>query len=511
MVRRESPRELEHEIEQLKDADDAPEKAVTVAWRDAAPEDRPHGMGWTPGASRLAFDFSERQRAALDALGGDADLVALLGGYRSGKSVTGARWLLTQALEYPGTRHLAMGIDFAKAQGATYRVLFEQLPAVDVRTDLVTSHVNGPERSPLVADYNRSEHRLTLTNDSVIKLGAADVWNRYAGDEYAGVWLDEPSHYSDLHAILEMIGSRLTAPTGPKTQLWTLTGNGYNAAWEILEKREDAAGDPIGLDIDVVTASIHTNPYLSEEDVDRLERQFTDTGREEQALAGGFAAATGLVYSDFSRDTHVIPQDEAERRGTGAWRIYGYDAGWNDPRVVLEVGRTDYGQLVVLDEFHAGESHVEDAVAWLADRPEGTVFCEHEPADIEKFKRAGRRAQRADKSIDAGIDEVRRRLATDDEDRVGLLVAEDCRHTIREFLGYQEEDVGGSRATDHCLDALRYAIMGEAHGESGAATATARVGDVGGDRNDGKGINLNEVARQVGRQQKRRQRGNQWK
>jgi hypothetical protein len=120
MVRRESPRELEHEIEQLKDADDAPEEAVTVAWRDAAPEDRPHGMAWTPDTSRLAFDFSEQQRAALDALDGDVDLVALLGGYRSGKSVTGARWLLTQAVEYPGTRHLAMGIDFAKAQGATY-------------------------------------------------------------------------------------------------------------------------------------------------------------------------------------------------------------------------------------------------------------------------------------------------------------------------------------------------------------------------------------------------------
>jgi hypothetical protein len=141
-------------------------------------------MAWTPDGSRLAYDFSDRQLAALDALDGDADLVALLGGYRSGKSVTGGRWLLTQALEYPGTRHLAMGIDFAKAQGATYRVLFEQLPPVDVRTDLVTSHVNGPERSPLVADYNRSEHRLTLTNDSVIKLGAADVWNRYAGDSY---------------------------------------------------------------------------------------------------------------------------------------------------------------------------------------------------------------------------------------------------------------------------------------------------------------------------------------
>jgi hypothetical protein len=48
--------------------------------------------------------------------------------------------------------------------------------------------------------------------------------------------------------------------------------------------------------------------------------------------------------------------------------------------------------------------------------------------------------------------------------RVGLLVGDNAEHLIREFLGYKETDVGTTNATDHCLDALRYACMGVAGG-----------------------------------------------
>jgi hypothetical protein len=188
------------------------------------------------------------------------------------------------------------------------------------------------------------------------------------------------------------------------------------------------------------------------------------------ALHGGFAAARGLVY-DFQRNTHVIPAAEARERVTADWRIYGYDAGWNDPRVLLEVGRTPTGQLVVLDEYYAAESHVEDAIAWLTSelKPRGRVYSEHEPSDIQKFTRAGWDARRAEKSLDAGIAEVRRRLApeaagksgADEHDAdapVGLVVSAECEHLIREFLGYKEEHVGTTAAQDHALDALRYAV-----------------------------------------------------
>lgn len=396
------------------DSDGADAGDASVLWNVADPTARPNGATWVPEARTLTFDLWSAQREALDSLRGDADITGFLAGYGSGKTVFGARWLLKQALDNPGSRFLAMGIDFTKARDTTFRVLFEQLPGD--RTAMVTSSFNGPETSAVVADYNRQEHRLTLTNDAVIKLGSADRWNRYAGDSYGGVWLDEPSHYGeDLHDLLEMIGSRLRGVAGPKTQLWTLTGNGYNAAFEILEKHADSDGEEIGLNINTVRASTLENPYLDAGEKERFERQYGGTSREEQALHGGFAAAQGLVYSNFSRDTHVIPHAEATDRIDDQWRIYGYDAGWNDPRALVEIGRTPYNQLVVVDEYYQSESHVSDVIQWLEhhDKPKGPIYCEWVPGEIEKLEAAGWPATKATKELDSGIAEVRKRLEGD--------------------------------------------------------------------------------------------------
>ena len=65
-----------------------------------------------------------------------------------------------------------MGVDFQKARDTTYSKLFARLPGE--RTTLTTSTYNGPENSPLVADYNRQQHRLTLANDSVITCDGTD-------------------------------------------------------------------------------------------------------------------------------------------------------------------------------------------------------------------------------------------------------------------------------------------------------------------------------------------------
>lgn len=468
-TKRERDKRLAELEEQLTDtaARDAQGGGITVEHRAAAPDERPEGVAFNPDDGVLRYDFWQTQRDCLDHLAdGEQDIVAFLGGYRSGKSVTGARWVLTGALAYPGSRWLAMGQDYTKATDTTYRVLFENLPGE--RTHIVTSSFSGPEQSPIVADYNRKEHRLTLFNDSVIVLGSADKWSRYAGDEYAGIWLDEPSHYGDeLHDLMEMMGTRLTASQGPKVMFWTLTGNGYNPAWEILEKREDADGNPLGSRITIERASMLDNPYIADEDKERFRRQFEGGGREEQALHGGFAVAQGLVYSEFSRNTHVVSTREALARAEGNWRIYGYDAGWNDPRVLLEIGKTATGQLVVLDEFHRSESHVDDVVRWLDenDKPNGRIFCEHVPDELDRFRRAGWQAERASKDLDSGIAEVRARLMADDasgesgeDGRVGLLVATHCENLVGEFLSYKEEQVGTAAADDHCLDALRYGV-----------------------------------------------------
>lgn len=179
MLRRRSRRKLEHELDKLRDRDGGVtaghDDSVTVEWRDANPGARPEGMTWDPNEGVVGYDLWSAQRETLDVLADgdrDVDLGAFLAGYGSGKSIFGARWLIKQALEYPGSHFLVMGQSFSEARMSTFQVLFEQLPGE--RTALRTSSYNGPETSPIVRDYNRAEHRLTLTTDSVITLGSAD-------------------------------------------------------------------------------------------------------------------------------------------------------------------------------------------------------------------------------------------------------------------------------------------------------------------------------------------------
>jgi phage terminase large subunit-like protein len=339
-------RQIEKEVASLAEqhADSTENGEITVLWGAADPEQRPDGVTWVPETNTLTYDVWDAQRRTLDAVnGGENDIVAFLAGYGSGKTVFGARWLIKQALDHAGSRFLGMGIDFTKARDTTFRVLFEQLPGD--RTGIVTSSYNGPETSPIVADYNRQNHRLTLTNDSVIKLGSADKWNRYAGDEYGGVWLDEPSHYGgDLHDLLEMIGSRLRGVAGPKAQLWTLTGNGHNAAFDILERNQDSDGEPLGLNVELVRASTLNNPFLNTGEKERFERQYGGTSREQQALYGGFAAGSGTLLT-----REQLSFVDMADLGNAKWEIHiGVDLSYVASKRRAESTDSDYTAAVVV-------------------------------------------------------------------------------------------------------------------------------------------------------------------
>lgn len=464
------------------------------------------GMHWDPETGRLRYEFWSAQREALSAYrSGEYDIVVLLGGYGAGKTILGGRLTISLAMENPGSKHLANAIDFQKGDETTFETLFEQLPGS--RTHILTSDWNGPEQSPIVADYNRQKHRMTLINDSVIRLGSADHPDSVIGDEYQSAWLDEPSKYhpnSKLFQLgLDTVPSRLRAHDPQYGQLWTMTGNGYNAAYEIVKERCDENGDSLdGWNIKVVYASNQDNPYLNTEDRAKFRRQYGGTAKGKQALHGGFAAAEGLVY-DVRRDDHLAslsvydpPEGPAEYAiedpANGGrivpldreYRLFAYDQGFDpDPRVVLELGRTVDGRLVLLDEFYETRAHIDEAIRWLDTRPDGVIACEHQPEDIEAFKSAGYSAIKANKSIQPGISEVSDWLNPSDEDGnplpPRLLIADRCEHSIREFFSYKAEHIGGKRAEDHAMDSLRYGLMAIRDGEDigGLGFGTLSMGE----------------------------------
>ena len=462
--------------------DDLTEAEVASLRTDGVVERR-HG-----GELDITWAFWKPQIQAFEAIySGDFDVVGFVAGFRSGKSVTGARatWEIALNPAFGKTRSLAMGVSYAEAKKTTYPVLFEELPGAPAEELDPFMYDGDPENSPLIRSFNKQDGILTTIFDTTVVLASADKPGRYKGGKFSFAWCDEFAHYKPdrIHGIRKTITERFDFGP-PATMLVTTTGNGHNPAYDILERRVDQNGNSLGQKIRLITASSLENPFLTEDDKGRLRRTHGASKQSEQALHGSFEAAEGQVYP-FRRNAHVVdvrPTDDGyvtvgddgtpNGRATVSsdWRIYGYDAGWKDPRVLVEVGRTDYGQLIVLDEWYESEKHVSDAIAWLRDenKPKGRIYSEHEPGDIRKFRKpsitglddppSGFPAGKAEKTIDAGIDEVRYKLQPDHDDRYGLLVASRCENLIDEFMSYTEDDVGGSDVDDHALDALRYAI-----------------------------------------------------
>jgi len=297
-----TPPPTEREIQQqfeavVQQASRGESDEITVLFGAADPEQRPDGVTWVPETNTLTYDLWDAQRDALESVRSDTDITVLLAGFGSGKSELGARWLIKQAIDHSGSRFLCMGQDFQKAKQTTYPKLYEALPGENTRQ--LTSGYCGPEQSPLIEDFNRQDFRLTFTNGAEITLGSADDYGRYAGAEFGAAWLDECGKYGrELYGLTGMITTRLRGVEGPKTQLWTLTDEeGSTAVFDILQRGVDASGDPIGLNIDVITASSENNPYLDAGTIERYKRRYGGTSLEGAALHGGFGDSSGTLLS----------------------------------------------------------------------------------------------------------------------------------------------------------------------------------------------------------------------
>ena len=419
------------------------------------------------GGLDLDWGFWDAQLNAIDALEScEHDVVVFRGGYGSGKTILGSRWVIEKATEISGSDNLIIAPDSQKGGPTTYKVFFEELPGEDT----VPDKGGDPENSPFVEDYNRNESRITWFNGSVVRLGSADVWNRYAGGEFNTIWCDEVAHYehTDLFKLNRMLLSRQRTEQGPNVTLWTSTGNGFNQFYDFVERQVTPDDDPLPTRLTNVIADSRNNPFLPEKE--KLVRQFEGTEKEEQGLAGGFAAAEGLVYSAFSREHHVVDAgDVHDVVAEDATPIYGYDAGWDHPRVLVEWHPTHYDQWLATDCYYVSEKPFDhlcnpsDESGWLYDqgKPRSTIYCEHEPEHILKFRQAGFHAVKAEKSLDEGIPFVRGLLERKgDPARPGLLVSEQCTELIKEFQSYKEEHVGSSGdVPDNVLDASRYALF----------------------------------------------------
>ena len=410
------------------------------------------GLHWDSESGELRYDLWEAQERAISDFyeNTESDITDFRAGYRAGKSLLGARAIINGAWSIDGSRWLVMAESYKEGQRTTFRILFENLPEYDG---------DDPASSPIVESYHKQEGKLKLTNGSVIVFAYSGKVDGVKGDEYSGVWMDEVAFYNDLYQVNDMVMTRLSATHGPLSILWTTTthpNDPFNAYYDIAETNKHPQTDEeLPWRINTIKANSQNNPFLSDRAKEKQKR--LNKHNKEQAIKGGFATVDGQVYPEFS-DKNIVQYDDIKDDLYEGFRLYTYDSGFDDPRVVLEVGMTTQNQLVVLDEFYESETYIEDAIEWLDGKPGGVLVTEHEPEHYNKIQRdTNLVVVKAEKSIDDGIQAVANRLR-DKNGIVGLMVTEECENTIEEFRTYTKPVSNSHAQKDHAMDCIRYLV-----------------------------------------------------
>lgn len=379
----------------------------------------------------------------------DAQFRGLLSGIGAGKTTVGLLAGVKEAVEQPGAVGVVVAPTYPLIRDVLYPELDKWLP---------------PE---LIKDFSRHENTLELRNGSMIRFRSAEndrQIERLRGPSICWYWLDEVTLMPKI--AWDIMLGRLRQ-IGYKCRAWvTGTPRGFDWVYDLF------IAHPAPDRFILSNVPSRSNVYLSPDYFKNLERQYTGQFAR-QELLGEFVQFEGLVYPEF---THELLIEREEIPATLDHIVYGVDWGYSNPACVLAlgaVGNTTY----VLEEFYQARVTDDELVRiakQLQDRwGAGTFYCDpSEPASIDKFNRAGIRAEKANNDVNAGIRAVASAIS-----RKGLLVNRSCSNTVNEFRMYSFPETRGGdtrelkdapvKVHDHAMDALRYGIMGMDKGQGG--------------------------------------------
>ena len=226
---------------------------------------------------------------------------------------------------------------------------------------------------------------------------------------------------------------------------------------------------------EVVKISGLDNPYVSSFKMRRTVSHLTEASQRSR-LFGEFSSQSGLVYPEFSKDTHLIDIEEIPDH----WRRYiSIDFGSSHPFCALWVAEAPAGYyssdttLIVYRELYwvnhttiesgreinrINKLHNEE-IHWYVADPESkdgrlTLGRECNIRTLPAPKHLG---------VNEGINMVREYLQIDKEGKSRLLFTKDVKNTLREFRLYKWDNKSKKdvvkKTNDHAMDSLRYGIM----------------------------------------------------
>lgn len=292
-------------------------------------------------------------------------------------------------------------------------------------------------------EYKQSKNQYLLPDGGVIWIGSADRPETLEGGQIRAAWLDEAGQMK--YQAWVVIQARL----GLKMGRVLLTTTPYAMNWLYTEfYKRYMENDK---DYEVVQFYSIDNPLYPKEEYERA-RATLDPNLFEMRYQGHFRKMEGLCYPDFNAeciaDDFPIPSD---------WqKAGGMDFGFNNPMVVLYGALGNDDNFYIYKEIYVKGSLLSD----MAERMEKRVPTYPDPSgkqEIEELSALGVNTEKANNDVNMGIERVNARVKTR-----RLKVFRSCKNLIDEFETYHwmKDKDKPAKENDHCLDALRYMIMG---------------------------------------------------
>jgi PBSX family phage terminase large subunit len=365
--------------------------------------------------------------------------IFLCAGVQSGKTTLGSIWIVNEAQQCGPGDYLIIAPTFRILQQSTMQKFQEYWRGTGV--------------------YNKAESVFRMKGGYTFFLRSADNPPSIEGITAKGIWADEASLMKP--DIWVMMLGRVSRTMG--RILMTFTPISLNWVHKEIERdKKEAQEKKRERDIEFIQFRSIDSPYFPREEYERAKRTLPSHifGLRYEGI---FGKPEGLVYPDFTGISgyHVCKPFAVPKE----WRKGGgIDFGHRPAPFVALKGAIDPATdiLYVYDEYYQTEKTYDQHKDYLS--RDFTYFADPSGAqDIAELQQRGIDTQSAINDVGPGINAVTERIKTN-----RLRVFEGCINLIDEFALYQYErnQTTGEwrdkplKANDHCMDALRYLIMG---------------------------------------------------
>ena len=418
--------------------------------------------------------FTKPHEGQLKVLSSPARFRIVCCGRRWGKSTMAVNTLLEQSLANSNHTYWYVGPTIRQTKSIAWRFLINRINML-------------PPYERKRIKTNETNLSVEFSNGSVLELKGVERPDNLLGSGLNGVVLDE---YATDTFGSSPVWKEIIRPSLSDKHGWAIicsTPRGYNHFYEMFSMAEnDKSGE-----WEAWRFPSSTNPTLTKKELESARRELGED-LYAQEYEAEFRKRSGLVYNEFDREVHVL--DELEEL-VGRWSLeVGIDFGGAHPTAVVFVlfSQSDdtayvvdeYYESNLFTEKHAGAiKAIEDK--WLSvirqGRPRvrwGDSQAKQLILDYANLGYYITPTVKGSGSVNAGIDQVKRRLSKDIvTGKPKLFILKNCVNTIREFENYvwvsgsdgsvEEDEMmrlaakrkdAPRKVFDDAMDALRYVI-----------------------------------------------------